>query len=184
MLLDEMTRFARRATIWDVGLRTLVLSAPLAVLGLAAALASTGVPGLLVVLIVAGAVGSAALPGSHAAGAELVLLAWAWLASVPAGIDGGTLVAALCVLLFHTSSLLAAAAPAGGRPERPLLTAVARRAGGVSVAVVGVWALAAQFEQGSPPGNAAVYSAALGAVGVLGLGLLLASRSDGSRQDR
>jgi hypothetical protein len=182
--IEAIAGVVRRATTWDVLVRLLVVSAPLAVLAVTAALASTGLPGLLVVAVVAGAVCCAALPGSHAPAAELVALAWLWLANVADGTSGWTLVAALGVLLFHTACVLAAAAPLGGRPDRRFLTAVGRRAGFVSAVVVIVWALAALLDGGERSASAAVYSVSLVALGVLGVGLLVATRGDGSGPDR
>jgi hypothetical protein len=183
MLVDEITSILRRATRWDVAVRLTMLSTALALLGLAAALAPTGLPGLLVVIPVAGAALTAALPGSHAAAAELVLLVWTWLAAVDGETSGWTLLAALLVLLFHSAAMLAAAAPLGGHPDRSFLAGVGRRVGIVAMAVVAVWAVAALFDGGSRSAGPVVYSAALGAVCALGVGLLLASRADRSTGD-
>jgi hypothetical protein len=183
MLLDEITSILRTATRWDVAIRLTALTTALGVLGLAATLAPTGVPGLLVLLAAAGGALSAAFPGSHAAAAELVVLAWIWLAAVDGGTSGWTLLAALGVLLFHTATMLAAAAPLGGHPDRTFLAVIARRMGIVAMMVVAVWAVAALFDRGSWSAGPLVYSAALGAVSVLGVGVLLATRAGRSTGD-
>ena len=104
----------------------------------------------------------------------------AWATGVPGRRrTGAVVVTALCLLVVHVATALAAAMPVTARGELRLAARWARPTGVLAIATVAAAGLAAGLDRWSPPGSLLIVLAAL-AVLAVGTGGLTAGSSLGS----
>jgi hypothetical protein len=154
--VDEL--LALSAQQWLV--RLVSVAAPLAAM-VAAGVAGDGVwPfGLAVVGVVA--VASSLRPDRHTALFVIVVVAWHWMVAVDDIATVWLPVAAVCLLVFHTATALAASVPNGGNLPAVVVARWAGRAGLVAFAVVAMWGLVVVFDRREAAGNGALTGLAL-----------------------
>jgi hypothetical protein len=79
-------------------------------------------------------------PDSQAGLLVPTALAWQWLAHLDRTTSGWVLLAALCLLVFHATTAVAACAPAAAIVHRDVVLPVAGRTAAVGLVTVAVWA--------------------------------------------
>lgn len=166
-------RDARRG---DVVARAIVLLAPLGALAAAGA-ASRPFGAPVFVAIGLGAAITAWSPDSAAGTAVVLGLGWAWLARVDRELTVWTLIAAACIVVFHTAAAWSALAPLGSAVDRRLVARWARRTLAVLAAAVVTFAACALAAKTSSAGNAVVLALALAAVAAIAAALAALIRS-------
>jgi hypothetical protein len=159
--LDELFAAVRRCGLVPVLLRVVIA------LGLAGAVVATAVPdwdvpeGYLWIAVIAGLPGVVAPDAGAAAIASAAVLV-AWAIGAPGGIGPAVVVTALCLLVVHVASALAATMPVTARASIGLplrwLRPTAALAGG-TLATAGLVAL---LDRWSPPGSIVLVVLALG----------------------
>lgn len=140
--------------------RLVSVAAPLAAM-VAAGVAGDGVwPfGLAVVAVVA--LASSLRPDHHTALFVVVVVGWHWMAAVDDIATVWLPVAAVCLLVFHTATALAASVPNGGDLPGVVVARWAGRVGLVALAVVALWGLVVVFDRRDAAGNGALTGLAL-----------------------
>jgi hypothetical protein len=163
---DELVITARR---WG---RLPLLARAVIAAGVAGAIIATAVPGwdvpdaYLIIAAVAGAVGVIDPDAGGAAfcsGAVVV----AWATGSPGGVNPAVVVAALCLLVVHVASALAAAMPVTARGDVGLVLRWARPTAAIAGGTLATAGLTAILDRWSPPGSIVLVLLALA---VLGLG--------------
>lgn len=162
---------------WQLLLRALVFVLPFG----AIAAARGEAPGLLVVLVVVGAMATAALPDTPAGLVVVVLLGWLWCTQVEVDVTVWTLFAAWSVGAFHVVTAFAALLPAGAAWDAESARRWLRRLGVVLAATTAMWAVAYGISRADSTSNALLLAAGLATAG--GLAALLLARSTGPTPD-
>lgn len=153
---------------WAV--RLVIVLAPLGVLGAVTAEIGTWWPfGLVVVFALSAA--TAFRPDNDLALGVIALLGVHWAVTVEP-IDTPWLpVAAICLLVYHSTCALSATFPTGGIVPVGTLLRWAQRIAVVSTATIAMWVLVVVLDRREAPGNGALTALALGilAVGALAI---------------
>jgi hypothetical protein len=139
-------------------------------LGVAGAVVATAMPAwdvveaYLWIAVVGGAIGVVApdAAGATVATASIVI---AWAVRGPGGVGPAVVVTALCLLVVHVASALAAAMPISARAPTELLIRWVRPAGVIAAGTVATAGLAAAFDRWSPPGSLILVLIVLAALG-------------------
>ncbi|WP_116997545.1 hypothetical protein [Desertimonas flava] len=161
---------------WQLPLRALILLLPLG----AVAAARGAAPGLLIVLVVAGAAVAAGYPDTPAGLGVVILVGWLWCTQVDADVTGWTLVAALSVGAFHVTTAFAAVLPAGAAWDTESARRWLHRLAVVLAATTAMWAVAFGVSRTGTVPNAILLGAGL--VIATGLAAMLLARSVGPDQ--
>lgn len=141
-------------------LRLVVAGSPLVALaGLAAA--GAGLPWWILLLVVALAVSSAALPEAHTGLALVLAVGGYWGVAAPDDLSPWLLLVALALLVFHVTCLLASYGPPSVVLERALLQRWLLRTAGAAVVTVLVWVVARVLAGLDPAGGPLPVAAAL-----------------------
>jgi hypothetical protein len=164
--LDRLVLTARRCGRLPLLIRGVIA------LGVIGAILATALPGwdvpeiYLIIAAVAGAVGVIVPDAGGAAFCSLaVMVAWA-TGSTDGGISPAVVVTALCLLIVHVASALAAAMPVTAHGDARLTMRWARPAGVLAVATAAAAGLAAALDRWSPPGSLLLVLAALAVLAV------------------
>ena len=141
-------------------LRLVAVAAPIgAVLAASVAGGSWWAAGTFLVAVLA--VASAVRPDTHLAVGVVVVVVWRWLASVDDVATPWLPVAAVCLLVFHTTIALTATIPLGAVVPGSVLRRWSARTTVAAGATVAVWAMVALLDGRDAPGNALLTGAAL-----------------------
>ncbi len=139
-------------------------------LGVAGAVVATAVPAwdvpdaYLWLAAIGGLVGVIAPDAAGAAVASgCVVIAWATRG--PGGVGPAVMVTALCLLVVHVASALAAAMPINADARGVLLLRWIRPTGTIAAGTVVTAGIAAAFDRWSPPGSVVLVLVVLGALG-------------------
>jgi hypothetical protein len=133
---------------------------------LATALPAWDVPDIyLVIALVAGATG-VVVPDAGGAVFCTAGVVVAWATGSPGGVGPAVVVTALCLLVVHVATALAAAMPVTAQGDLRLATRWARPTAVLAVATVATAGLAAGLDRWSPPGSLLLVLAALAVLAV------------------
>ncbi len=144
----------------------------LAVLAIAAAIgawaATAGAAGhtsrIELIMVVTLAIASAERPDSHIGLAVVIVIVTGWMVEVDSGISIWSLLAAVALLVFHTSVSMMSVAPPALSVDSVVIGRWLRRAGIVTAATAAVWGLEELLSRRHASGNAVITAAALVAV--------------------
>jgi hypothetical protein len=177
--LDRAVLIARNCGWLPLLLRTVIA------VGVVGAVVATAVPAwdvpdiYLLLAVVAGAVG-VVVPDAGGALFCTAAVVVAWATGAPGGVGPAVVVTALCLLVVHVASALAAAMPVTARGDLRSAARWARPTAVLAIATIAAAGLAAAFDRWSPPGSLLLVLAALA---VLAAGTWLLSTS-GTRSER
>jgi hypothetical protein len=164
--LDRAVLTARRCGRLPLLLRGVIA------LGVAGAVVATALPGwdvpdvYLMIAVVAGAVGVVVPDAGGAVFCTLaVIVAWA-TGATDVGVGPAVVVTALCLLLVHVATALAAAMPVTAHGPTRLVLRWARPTGVLAAATVATAGLTAALDRWSPPGSLLLVLAALAVLAV------------------
>jgi hypothetical protein len=163
----------RELSAQQLWLRVVIAVSPLVCL--VASSAAGRVATIVVPIVVLLAIMSATRPDSHAGVVLIATLVWQWMAGVDDAGSAWTIVAALAVLVLHTSMAACTIAAPSAALSAEMLSRWGRRTAAVGGVVVIVWLLAVALRQTRTPGNVGL--AAGGALAVVGLLALAWPRS-------
>jgi hypothetical protein len=163
-------RLGRLATMAHEWTRvTLVLRITIA-LGVAGAVVASAVPAwdvpdaYLWIAVIGGVVG-VVVPDAGGASVASAGVVVAWAVRGPGGVGPAVIVTALCLLVVHVASALAAAMPMSARSTSDLLVRWIRPTGVIAAATVATAGIAAAFDRWSPPGSLLLVLVVLAALG-------------------
>lgn len=132
-------------------------------------------------LTVALAATAAIQAGSHTAVVVVALVVVQWMSATDDVTTPRSLVAAVCLLVFHSLLALMAVTPHSATVDAAVVRRWAQRAGAVALATAAVWALALVLERRDAPANPHLTLLALVAAGVGVVALLRGSVDDADR---
>jgi hypothetical protein len=138
--------------------------------GVAGAVVATAVPAWRVpdvylwIAAIGGAIGVVA---PDAAGATVATggIVLAWATGGPGGVGPAVVITAVCLLVVHVASALAAATPISARASSDVLLRWIRPAGVIAGGTVATAGLAAALDRWSPPGSVVLVLIVLAALG-------------------
>ena len=163
--LDRAVLTARRCGWLPLLLRAIIAG------GVVGAVVATGVPAwdvpdiYLLIALVAGATGIV-VPDAGGAVFCTAAVVVAWATGAPGGVGPAVVVTALCLLVVHVATALAAAMPVTARGELRLAARWARPTAVLAIATVAAAGLAAALDRWSPPGSLLLVLAALAVLAV------------------
>lgn len=117
--------------------------------------------GVVLVLVIVLAAGTAASPDSHTALVVEIVVVWHWLASSNDPTSPWVILVAAALFVFHSIVALMAATPITAVVDVNTLRRWAIRSVAVTLATVAVWTLVELMSRRDAPGNAALTFAAL-----------------------
>jgi hypothetical protein len=158
MIVEDLQRLIDR--LWLVSRQRWILIA-LSVVAAALATTFTGLAagnqtGVIVVIVIGLAIGTAANPDSHTALAVEILVVWHWLASTDDPTTAWVIPMTWCLLVFHTAIALMAVTPFTADVDRAILVRWARRTAIVALGVGVMWALVVAMDERDAAGSTAL----------------------------
>lgn len=150
--LGELTAMVRRCALVPLLLRAMIAVA------LAGAIVATALPswdvadGYLWIAAVAGVAG-ALIPDAGGAAIASLAVVVAWAVGSPDGVGPAVVITALCLLVVHVASALAAAMPVTAAAGAGILRRWLRPTGVLAGGTVAAAVLAAVLDRWSPPGS-------------------------------
>jgi hypothetical protein len=149
---DELAATARRCALVPV-LQRVVIAAGLVGAIVATVLPAWDVPdGYLWIAVIAGGAG-AVIPDAGGAAIASGAIVVAWAVGAPGGVGPAVVVTALCLLVVHVASALAAAMPVTAGAGAGLALRWLRPAGVLAGGTVAAAVLAGVLDRWSPPGS-------------------------------
>lgn len=171
----------RGAVVWQGTVRVVTVVAPLGALAAARHAAESTLPGMMVVLVLALGVGAAIVPDSAAGLLVVATVGYFWVTEVDDRAGVASLVGALCLIVFHSATALAALMPVGGSADRVLAIRWLRRVGFVALGTCAGWGVSAAMVRVRPATNELLVA---GALMVLIAGIWLLGSRGASRSTR
>ncbi len=136
--------------------------------------------GIVVVIVVALAIGATILPDSHAALFVVAVILWQWLASADDVLTPLAVPMALSLFVFHTTIALMAVTPISAHVDRPSIVRWAVRSSYVAFATATMWVIIVVMNERRAPGSVTLTSVGFVTLTIL---ILVLRSSTGTRRE-
>ncbi len=136
--------------------------------------------GIVLVIVVAMAIGATILPDSHAALFAVAVILWQWLASADDVLTPLAIPMALCLFVFHTAIALMAVTPISAHVDRSTIVRWVVRSSYVAFATVAMWVIVVVMNERRAPGSVTLTSVGFVTLTIL---ILALRSSTGARRE-